>query len=86
VAIRAPGVSQHPRRRLQQHPDHRWARPRLGSAAAAEHGDGSSKLVGAVVLGPPVATSGSSPWASASGSEEEDGATGGSQHDGGEGG
>jgi hypothetical protein len=79
VAIRAPGVSQHPRRRLQQHPDHRWARPRLGSAAAAEHGDGSSKLVGAVVLGPPVATSGS-------GSEEEDGATGGSQHDGGEGG
>jgi hypothetical protein len=51
VAIYAPGASQCPHRRLQQNPDHRWARPRLGSAAAAAHGDGSAKLVGAAVLG-----------------------------------
>jgi hypothetical protein len=35
MAVHGPGVS--------QHPDHRWARPGLGSAAAAAHGDGTAE-------------------------------------------
>jgi hypothetical protein len=51
VAIYAPSASQRPRRRLQQNLDHQRERPRLGSAAAAAHWDGSARLVGAPVLG-----------------------------------
>jgi hypothetical protein len=61
----APVSRNTPHRRLQQqNRDHRRARPRLGqAAAAAAHGDGSARLVGAAVSAAPVATSaGSSPW------------------------